>query len=93
VRVSATEPKDDEIQESMNASSAASLMSHLGEIAHGRPVMNEVIETSVGQGRTFVIGCGPDSMRSILSNACAKVQMKVMRGETEEVALHLEAFG
>lgn len=38
-------------------------------------------------------GCGPESLKIDLSNVCAKIQTRVLEGETEEVALHTETFG
>ncbi|KAF8244419.1 hypothetical protein K440DRAFT_609552, partial [Wilcoxina mikolae CBS 423.85] len=47
----------------------------------------------VGQGKTLVLGCGPESLRVDLANACADAQVRVMKGEMQELAMHLEVFG
>ena len=39
------------------------------------------------------IGCGPESLKTDLSNVCAQLQIRVLRGEVESVALHNETFG
>jgi hypothetical protein len=65
----------------------------LGEYTSGKPVMREVVRDLVGQGKTLIIGCGPESLRADLANACAEEQVRVMKGETQELAMHLEVFG
>ena len=68
-------------------------MTRLGECVSGRPRMKSLIPEVVGQEKTMVIGCGPESLRDDLANACARLQARVLRGEAQEVAMHLEAFG
>jgi len=63
------------------------------EFAQGRPNLSTLTAEIVGEGKTLVIGCGPDSMRTELANACANLQSRVLRGKTQEIAMHLEAFG
>ena len=55
--------------------------------------MSKIIEEEVGAGKTLVFGCGPESLRTDLANACAAAQKKVLSGKAQEVAMHLEAFG
>lgn len=59
----------------------------------GRPSVDALIEEHIFEGRNFVFGCGPESLRSDLANACSRAQKRVMKGKIQEVALHLEAFG
>lgn len=59
----------------------------------GRPSISALVEEGIAEGKTFVFGCGPESLRSDLANACSKAQKRVMKGEVHELALHLEAFG
>ena len=64
-----------------------------GSPTYGRPVMCEFLDRLNLEGRSFIIGCGPDNLRSDLANACADKQWDVFNGKSEEIALHLEAFG
>lgn len=41
----------------------------------------------------FWLGCGPETLRVAISNACATAQRAVLRGEAEEVSLYTETFG
>ena len=38
-------------------------------------------------------GCGPESLKIDVSNTCAQLQMRVLQGECESIALHSETFG
>jgi Ferric reductase NAD binding domain/FAD-binding domain len=62
------------------------------EFIRGRPKMSDIISDLLGPGRNFVFGCGPESLRTDLSNACANAQRRVLKDEVQEVAMHLEAF-
>jgi predicted ferric reductase len=42
---------------------------------------------------TFSAGCGPESLKVDISNACAKAQRLVMKGQLAEVELWTETFG
>ncbi|PVH82906.1 hypothetical protein DL98DRAFT_652887 [Cadophora sp. DSE1049] len=66
---------------------------HPIQLAAGRPYIGALIEEEIMEGKNFVFGCGPEGMRSDIANACSKAQKRVMRGEIQEVALHLEALG
>lgn len=63
------------------------------EFGQGRPNLRTLTAELVGEGKTLVIGCGPDSMRTDLANACADLQSRVLRGRAKEIVMHLEAFG
>jgi len=71
----------------------AGRMERFGGAAYGRPVMGRVVQEYVTEGKTMLFGCGPESLRNDLANACAAVQGRTMKGEVQEVAMHLEAFG
>ena len=43
--------------------------------------------------RNIVLGSGPAGFRMDLSNACARAQKRVLRGEIKEIALQCELFG
>ena len=67
----------------------------LSNLAHteGRPNLLDEIPKLVTSGRTIVLGCGPEGMKSDLSNSVAKLQTRVLRGEAAEIRLHTETFG
>lgn len=63
-------------------------------LAHpGRPVVGGILREQIGAGKTLVVGCGPANLRDDVANACAREQARVLRGEIQEVAMHLEVFG
>ena len=70
-----------------------SAMAVLDNISHGRPALSPLLKQHLSPCRTFILGCGPQSLRDDLANACAGAQALVLRGEVKEVAMHLEAFG
>ena len=75
-------------------SSVASMDSLSLNCVSGRPSMEAIVSEEANRGgKVFVIGCGPEAMRVDLSNAVAAAQSNVFAGKTQEVALHLEAFG
>ena len=59
----------------------------------GRPSVGALIEEEIAEGKNFIFGCRPDNMRFDVANACSKAQKRVLKGEIQEVALRLEAFG
>ncbi|KAG4441164.1 hypothetical protein IFR05_003385 [Cadophora sp. M221] len=63
------------------------------QLTPGRPFIGALVEEEISEGKVFVFGCGPESLRSDLANACAMAQKRVMKGKVQEVTLHLEAFG
>lgn len=58
-----------------------------------RPEMSDVLDRHMGKGRTIVLGCGPQSLKTDLSNAVASRQARVFKGESQELRLHTETFG
>lgn len=58
-----------------------------------RPNLSHVMDESLSAPRTCVLGCGPESMKIDLSNAVARAQVRVIKGELREVALYTETFG
>ena len=91
--VSTAEKGLDTMESSMNGSSPLNQVASLGEYHRGRPIMMKVVGQLVGHGRTVVFGCGPESLRTDLTNAYANMQVLAIKGEVQEVAMHLEAFG
>jgi predicted ferric reductase len=67
-------------------------VSHMG-IRRGLPSLGKRIMQTLHAPRTCVLGCGPESMKIDLSNAVARAQRRVWKGEFCEVALHTETFG
>jgi Ferric reductase NAD binding domain/FAD-binding domain len=65
----------------------------IGEVVLGRPSMKSIVSELVGSRKSFIIGCGPDSLRTDLGNAVAAAQSKVWKDDAQEIAMHLEAFG
>ena len=57
-----------------------------------RPDLSQLVSALLGNGRSAVIGCGPESLRIDLSNAVAAAQTKVVMGGALEVMLHTETF-
>jgi hypothetical protein len=68
-------------------------MEELGEVLYGRPIMEEVVQGYVDHGKKMLSGCGPQALRNDLSNACANIQRRVLKGELQDVEMNLEAFG
>lgn len=58
----------------------------------GRIQFRNVIPKLIGNGRTAVLGCGPERLKIDLSNVVAKSQRLVRRGEAKEIMLHTETF-
>ena len=79
--------------ESIRADEKPSVQPQWMRFHGGRPSLHEFLSVLIADGRTIVIGCGPEGMRIDLSNACARLQGRVLRGKAVEVALHCEAFG
>jgi ferredoxin-NADP reductase len=64
----------------------------LGGLTSGRPQLSTLVPSLLTEGKNFVLGCGPQSFRDDLSQSCAALQAKAMRGTIEEISLHTEAF-
>ncbi|KAI9812680.1 MAG: hypothetical protein M1826_002781 [Phylliscum demangeonii] len=63
---------------------------------YGRPHLATLIPRvldAVDMPRTYVLGCGPESLKVDLSSAVAAAQTRVLAGRAREVALHTESFG
>jgi predicted ferric reductase len=58
----------------------------------GRPRLGELVPELVGEGRTAVVGCGPEGLKIDLSNAVANLQRRVLKGQSQDVALYTESF-
>jgi hypothetical protein len=65
----------------------------LWSIERGRPNLRKELHALIYAERTMVLGCGPGSMKIDISNAVASAQIKVLRAEVKEIALHTETFG
>ncbi|KAI9047433.1 hypothetical protein LZ554_008877 [Drepanopeziza brunnea f. sp. 'monogermtubi'] len=65
----------------------------LGAISHGRKPIAEYLAGLNFERRNVVIACGPASLRTDVANACAVQQKLVLKGTSQEIALHLEEFG
>lgn len=83
------------IDENTIPPSPLSYVTDLGATVHtGRPNMSSVLDDFVRQGeRAMVIGCGPDTFRADLGNAAAAAQIRILKGQIVELAMHLETFG
>ena len=68
-------------------------VSTFGTVSYGRHSVGDYLSNVDLEGRNFVIGCGPASLRSDVANACAVQQKSVLKGRSREIALHLEEFG
>jgi len=89
------ETADSKLYEADQAQTGSQLSGADAEIARGgRPNMLAVLSEFIHpKERTVVIGCGPDSFRTDLANAVATSQTRVLKGECEEIEMHLEVFG
>jgi predicted ferric reductase len=87
------EKKAEKIDATTFQSSSSERADFPGEFIYERPAMNKPLLDLESHGRSFVIGCGPEDLRTDLSNACADAQVRVLRGDIQEVDMHLEAFG
>lgn len=80
---------------SISASTASSTR-QLNIRYEGRPRMAALVPQLVNEAqgaRAFVVGCGPEALKTELGNAVAGMQKDVFRGEMEKVVLHMETFG
>jgi len=68
-------------------------MTNLGQVTRGRPVLKDVLSEEIIDGKTLVIGCGPEGFLTDLTNTCGSLQEKVLKDEIAELALHTERFG
>lgn len=94
----AEKKRDDEIEPARNGSSSSAStssrrMARLGHLGYERPCIGKVIPDLIGHGKTMVFGCGPPSLRLDLARACSSAQLMVLKGQAQEVAMHLEVFG
>ncbi|RHZ67157.1 uncharacterized protein CDV56_108884 [Aspergillus thermomutatus] len=86
--------KDAVVVDSWDAGSKHPEMDFVDQVTHqSRPNLMEVLGMELSSERTMVIGCGPESLKIDLSNAVARLQSRVFRGEAWEVRLHTDTFG
>jgi NAD(P)H-flavin reductase len=65
----------------------------LGTCTSGRPIMTEVVNNFVADGeKVMVIGCGPETFMTDLSNAVASAQKRAFTGNCKKIVLHSETF-
>jgi hypothetical protein len=64
----------------LNSTVEQQSVSHMG-IRRGLPSLGERIMQTLHAPRTCVLGCGPESMKIDLSNAVARAQRRVWKGE------------
>lgn len=55
--------------------------------------MDQVVQEFVGEGKTMVFECGPESLKNDLLNSCTASQKRVLSGDMQELAMHLECLG
>jgi predicted ferric reductase len=58
----------------------------------GRPSLQKLLPTFVGDKRTSIVACGPEGLKIDLSNAVARLQADVLKGKRKEIMLHTETF-
>lgn len=56
-------------------------MEKLGDVLYGRPIVEEVVQGYVDHGKTILFGYGLQALWNDLSNACANIQRRVLKGE------------
>ncbi|KAI1140160.1 ferric reductase NAD binding domain-containing protein [Hypoxylon sp. FL0543] len=65
----------------------------LGQIHTGRPYLPNLLPSLLTARRSFILGCGPESLRTDLANSASAAQKKVLAGEADIITLHTESFG
>ncbi|KAF2839972.1 hypothetical protein M501DRAFT_932870 [Patellaria atrata CBS 101060] len=58
-----------------------------------KPEISQLLPDLIKGPRSLVLGCGPDAMKTSLSNTIAGLQQRVLSGNMMEVALRTETFG
>jgi hypothetical protein len=87
------ERKPDMINIASSHSSSSEQAGYPGDFILEKPAMAKLLLDVEAHKRTFVISCRPESLRTDLSDACADSQGRVLRGNVQEVGMHLEPFG
>lgn len=62
------------------------------EIQYRRPFIPDVLKSTIRGGKMLFVGCGPEGMKTDLSNFVASSQKEVLKGKCVEIALHTETF-
>ncbi|KAI2466450.1 ferric reductase like transmembrane component-domain-containing protein [Annulohypoxylon bovei var. microspora] len=65
----------------------------LGQVHNQRPYLPNLLPPLLTARRCFILGCGPESLRTDLANAASAAQRKVFAGEADIITLHTESFG
>lgn len=95
-RQSQTENKEIEITAESDGKASTSSSGQMdGLLAthfRGRPNLAVVVSELVGEGRTAIVGCGPVGFKIDLSNAAARLQSRVFKGQAKKISLHTETF-
>ncbi|KAI1370515.1 ferric reductase like transmembrane component-domain-containing protein [Hypoxylon crocopeplum] len=65
----------------------------LGQVHNQRPYLPDLLPALLTARRSFIIGCGPESLRTDLANAASAAQKKVLAGDADIITLHTESFG
>ncbi|KAI2625676.1 ferric reductase like transmembrane component-domain-containing protein [Hypoxylon sp. NC1633] len=73
--------------------SSKTISPKLGKIHTKRPYLPDLLPSLLTARRTFVLGCGPESLRTDLANAVSAEQKKVLSGDADIITLHTESFG
>ncbi|KAI2627282.1 ferric reductase NAD binding domain-containing protein [Hypomontagnella submonticulosa] len=73
--------------------STTSVSPKIGQVHTQRPYLPNLLPTLLTAKRIFVLGCGPESLRTDLANAISTAQKKVLTGDADIITLHTESFG
>ncbi|KAI1441550.1 ferric reductase like transmembrane component-domain-containing protein [Annulohypoxylon stygium] len=73
--------------------STTTISPKLGHVHTQRPYLPDLIPSLLTARRCFILGCGPESLRTDLANAASSAQEKVLTGEADIITLHTESFG
>ncbi|KAG4221137.1 hypothetical protein PC116_g30386 [Phytophthora cactorum] len=76
-----------------NEKSTTTVSPKLGQVRNQRPYLPTLLPTLITARRSFILGCGPESLRTDLANAASTAQKKVLAGDAEIITLHTESFG
>ncbi|KAI1394290.1 ferric reductase like transmembrane component-domain-containing protein [Hypoxylon trugodes] len=73
--------------------STTTISPKLGQVHTERPYLPDLLPNLLTSKRSFILGCGPESLRTDLANAVSASQKKVLAGGADVITLHTESFG
>ncbi|KAI1097745.1 ferric reductase like transmembrane component-domain-containing protein [Jackrogersella minutella] len=77
----------------LNEKTTTTVNPKLGQVHTQRPYLPDLLPSLLIARRSFILGCGPESLRTDLANAASVAQKNVMTGDADIITLHTESFG